>query len=420
MDPIYDGDIEELENSSDEHEDFMRRRNDDTTREDPWIHKVFDWSAHVKQLLHEKRFNVEYRMSVQAFTRLRNILYIRLRRQIKKKRKIRPVTVEMIIGSGLRFLAGGKVNDIRHIFFLSKTECYHSIACFIKAVNTSNSLNIKLPQTAAEWEEVRKGFANKSSNGLMNGCVGAIDGFLQPIIAPWKNEVGNVRAYFSGHYQSFGLNCQAACDKRLKFLYFGIVAPGKTNDNAAYPLCTILRRTIKNLPVGLYFVGDAAYSLEENLLVPFVGSQKMDNNNDAFNFHLSQMRIRIEMAFGRLVRKFQILKRKIEGKLGKISQIISACARLHNFIIDMDVPPSILNEEEDDKIVPMPNGPQEMGYLPTMLEDEDEEFEKIDGTSETRTAIVDEIKRQGIRRPDFNIQRKITEKDELMMYYHPT
>ena len=59
MDPIYDRDVEELEDSSDEHEDFMRRINDDTTREDPWIHKVFDWSAHVKQLLHEKRFNIE-------------------------------------------------------------------------------------------------------------------------------------------------------------------------------------------------------------------------------------------------------------------------------------------------------------------------------------------------------------------------
>ena len=49
-----------------------------------------------------------------------------------------------------------------------------------------------------------------------------------------------------------------------------------------------------------------------------------------------------------------------------------------------------------------------------------QEFKKIDGTSETRTAIVDEIKRQGIRRPDFNIQRNIAEKDKLMMYYHPT
>ena len=50
---------------------------------------------------------------------------------------------------------------------------------------------------------------------------------------------------------------------------------------------------------------------------------------------------------------------------------------MHNFIIDMDVPPTILNEEEDDKIVPMENGPQEMGYLPTMLEDEDEKLEKL-------------------------------------------
>ena len=68
----------------------------------------------------------------------------------------------------------------------------------------------------------------------------------------------------------------------------------------------------------------------------------------------------------------------------------------------------------------MENGPQEMGYLPTMLEDEDEEFEKIDGMSETRIAIVDEIKRQGIRRPNYNVQRNIAETDELMMYYHPT
>ena len=78
MDPIYDRDIEELENSSDEHEDITRRRKE-TTREDHWIHKVFDWDMHVKQLIHEKRFNAEYRMSPQAFTRLRNILYRRLR-----------------------------------------------------------------------------------------------------------------------------------------------------------------------------------------------------------------------------------------------------------------------------------------------------------------------------------------------------
>ena len=67
----------------------------------------------------------------------------------------------------------------------------------------------------------------------MSGCVGAIDDLLVQIIAPRRTEVGNVRAYYSGHYETFGLNCQAACDVGLKFVYFAVVAPGKTNDNAA-------------------------------------------------------------------------------------------------------------------------------------------------------------------------------------------
>mmetsp|Transcript_6544 Transcript_6544/g.7340 ORF Transcript_6544/g.7340 Transcript_6544/m.7340 type:complete len:89 (-) Transcript_6544:71-337(-) len=82
-------------------------------------------------------------------------------------------------------------------------------------------------------------------------------------------------------------------------------------------MCTDLVKVIKNLPKGCYFVGDAAYILLEGLLVPFTGSQKRHPQNDAFNFHLSQMRIRIEMAFGRLVRKFGILKTNIECNLNK-------------------------------------------------------------------------------------------------------
>jgi hypothetical protein len=66
---------------------------------------------------------------------------------------------------------------------------------------------------------------------------------------------------------------------------------------------------IENLPAGLYIVGDAAYTLTEKLLIPFTGSQQLDPKIDIFNVHLSQLRIRIEMAFGRLVRKFRILKK---------------------------------------------------------------------------------------------------------------
>ena len=92
----------------------------------------------------------------------------------------------------------------------------------------------------------------------------------------------------------------------MLFLYFGVVAPDKTNDNAAIPLCVDLKKFIDDLPFGMYVVGDAAYILTEQLLTPFTGTQKLYPNNDKFNFHISQLRIRIEMAFGRFVKKFCI------------------------------------------------------------------------------------------------------------------
>ena len=95
----------------------------------------------------------------------------------------------------------------------------------------------------------------------------------------------------------------------------------------------------------------------------------------------------------------------MEGKLPKISQIIGACARLHNFIIDSDMPIDSINEEVDDLIIPMSNAPSNMGYLPVMLEEDDETFEKVDGVSETQKAILDVIKQQGITRPQYNLDR---------------
>ena len=72
---------------------------------------------------------------------------------------------------------------------------------------------------------------------------------------------------------------------------------------------------IRKLAPGRFLVGDAAYKLTEHLLTPFTGSQRLDQGKDAFNFYLSQVRIRIEMAFGQLTNKFRILKKVMSGSL---------------------------------------------------------------------------------------------------------
>ena len=279
------------------------------SRSHKWDHVRINWADHVAQLEHEDKFSKEYKMSLDAFNNLKDILTPQLQRDLRRSRSRVGISVEIIMGIGLRFLAGGKLVDIRHIYNISVAEAYHSAKCFISAVNTNASLDIALPSTPEELDIINKGFRNKSSHALMSGCVGAIDGFFQQITCPSRKEVRNSNDYYSGHYESHGLNCQAMCDVRLRFLFFGVVAPGKTNDNSAYPRCTALKQFIDNLPIGLYVVGDAAYTLSEHLMTPFTGPQKQDPNKDCLNFHLSQMRIRIEMAFGRLVTKFRLLKK---------------------------------------------------------------------------------------------------------------
>lgn len=117
------------------------------------------------------------------------------------------------------------------------------------------------------------------------------------------------------------------------------------------------------------------------------------------------MRIRIEMAFGRLIRKFGILKNKMEGSLVKKAEIIMACARLHNFIIENDLKSDIDGDFEEDpedaQIIAMPNAPMGMVYLPVMP-DPDDEWNSVPGTSVVRSGIVEEIFRQGITRPISN------------------
>jgi DDE superfamily endonuclease len=93
----------------------------------------------------------------------------------------------------------------------------------------------------------------------------------------------------------------------LPLYFFVVAAPGKSFDQAAIE-CTALPMALDDLPLGAYIVGDAAYTLTDKCLTPFTGSQQADPTKDAYNFFLSQVRRIIEMAFGLLTTKWQLLK----------------------------------------------------------------------------------------------------------------
>jgi hypothetical protein len=89
-----------------------------------------------------------------------------------------------------------------------------------------------------------------------------------------------------------------------------------------------------DMDLRYFFVGDDAYSGSEQMLTPFPGSHKWQSLEDTFNFHQSSTRIRIEMAFGRLVQRFGILWRPLNCKLEFVAPVVLACMILHNLCFD--------------------------------------------------------------------------------------
>ena len=76
---------------------------------------------------------------------------------------------------------------------------------------------------------------------------------------------------------------------------FSVAAPGKSSDKAALEK-TSLHSSISHLPLGLYIIGDAVYTVSNQMLVPFTGSNHQNPNKDAY--FISQMQVQIEMSFG--------------------------------------------------------------------------------------------------------------------------
>jgi hypothetical protein len=159
---------------------------------------------------------------------------------------------------------------------------------------------------------------------------------------------------------------------------------------------------MRALPLGTYIIGDAAYSVGKRMLVPFTGSQRTNPSNDAHNFYLSQLRIRIEMAFGLMTNKWRILRESLQTSLAKSAEVLECCSRLRNFCIDQDGDELVDHDTALREILPMTGAEFGWGYLPTV---ERLVVDPIPGTSQMRDVIVRRINRLGLRRPAANVER---------------
>ena len=174
-----------------------------------------------------------------------------------------------------------------------------------------------------------------NSFSTMDGHLGPLDGWLCITNKPW--DVANPVDYFSGHYQRFGLNVQAMCDAHLRIIYFCVCGPGKMNDAKAFRRLKGLHKWLDAMAEDEFISGDNAYPLQNNILIPYSGAEKFDEYKLVYNYLLCQLRIRIEMTFGRLTTKWRIFRTNLTYSTPKNSLICRVGARLHNYVINYDM-----------------------------------------------------------------------------------
>ncbi len=133
----------------------------------------------------------------------------------------------------------------------------------------------------------------------------------------------------------FGLvNCQAVCDVRGRILDVSIMYPGSTSDCLAFKGMSLFCDLEKGLLApGLCLFGDNAYMNSTYIATPYSGVS--GGTKDSYNFYHSQLRIRIDYAFGMLTHRWAILRSAISMNVSIATTValVVALAKLHIYCI---------------------------------------------------------------------------------------
>ena len=186
-----------------------------------------------------KYFRRAYRMNYGSFKKLaqklhNHIMHASQRRRVSpNSRNYRyipngPITTSVRLACALRYFAGGSPYDIMTTYQIGHTDVMLSIWYVVHAINAHPDLKIKYPSSHDEQRAIANGFQKVSAAGF-DCCAGAIDGILiwthKPSEEDCKSVGCNSGKFFCGRKHKFGMNCQAICDARGKFLDLFYLVP---------------------------------------------------------------------------------------------------------------------------------------------------------------------------------------------------
>jgi DDE superfamily endonuclease len=289
-----------------------------------------------------------YRMSEESFFKLHRMLEGHLKGTIARNngkcnwQRGSPngiITSTARLSIAIRYFAGGRPEDIALVHGVSHSEVFKSVWRTVDAILTCDKLSFAFPTDHSEQYAIAAGFRKRSQPGF-SSCCGAIDGMLLWTERYSEQECAKAgcgpKKFFCGRKHKFGLNMQGTCDSECRFLDVCIQHPASTSDFLAFTTSSLYRRLEKEnfLAPGLCIFGDSAYMNCRYFATPY--KSVSSGTKDDYNFYHSQLRIKIECAFGQLVARWGVLRRAIPSNLGikKTTSLVICLCRLHNYCIN--------------------------------------------------------------------------------------
>ena len=401
------------------------------------IGRVRKTMREVYKELGPKMFRRSFRMKYTTF----NLLFSKVKpklMQVMKKDTMQQsrnhavngmIPLPVRLGCALRFWAGGDAYDLMLVFGISYCEVFRYVDFLLDAINKTHSLRIEFPTDHKKQKDIAKEFESKSDVRFDN-CVGCVDGLLIWIHMPSKSECEEIQVgqtkFVCGRKSKFGLNMQAICDAKRRFLDISILYGASASDMLAFETSPIRVQMDRPgfLAEGLCLYGDNAYVNRSFMASPDPTGSGI-GVQDSYNFFHSQLRINIECAFGMLVNRWGFLRKKAPKNysIKKTIATVSCLCSLHNFLIDQRCTTPDANTAADalslaiEGAVPMEratNGERVPGQLLQAGNHFDDDpqytvrktiYQTHNGRALPRTAMIAHVANKGMSRPVRNIER---------------
>ncbi|XP_052251991.1 putative nuclease HARBI1 isoform X1 [Dreissena polymorpha] len=282
--------------------------------------------------LNDEEMRSRYRFSNENIDRICDLIGGNIERSTQRSNAL---SVKLQVLITLRYLASGNfMQTVGDTFCVDKGTVSRVVKSVVSQLCSLKNRFITFPTTAEVVRREQNAFYNMHGFPCVIGC---IDGTHVRILSPGSPAV-NRKNFHS-------INVQVTCDSRGLITSINAAWPGAAHDAHVFrssAIGTYLDRHHRSLENGV-LLGDSGYPCRTFLLTPYLNATNAVQ--ERYNDSHSKTRCCIERLFGVWKRRFHILHAEIRLKPEKCSNVIIACAVLHN-LAKLWGEPEVLPEDE--------------------------------------------------------------------------